>query len=141
MPLALVLLGVLFLTAAARGAKCGSDGQTQCADVLFSTLKSDFTGPGNFLYWGIALWVIGAAGYYKPLKPLSNAFLGLVILVLFLSNKGFFQQFMSQIGSTQSPQTTNTDLSGVLGSANNFVNQAQGMINKIPVINVLGVKI
>lgn len=99
MPLALLLLGIVFLTAAARGNKC--NGQ-QCADLLFQTLKSDFTGPNNFIYWGIALWIIGAAGYYKPLKPLSNAFLGLVIVVLFLSNKGFFSKFMEQINATQS---------------------------------------
>jgi len=110
MPLALILLGILFLTAAARGNKC--NGQ-QCADVLFQTLKSDFTGPNNFLYWGIALWIIGAAGYYKPLKPLSNAFLGLVIIVLFLSNRGFFQKFMDQIGSTQSSGSSG----GVVGQA------------------------
>lgn len=97
MPLALLLIGILFLTAAARGNKC--NGQ-QCSDMLFTTLKSDFTGPDNFIYWGIALFIIGAAGYYKPFKPLSNAFLLLVILVLFLSNRGFFAKFMEQIGST-----------------------------------------
>lgn len=98
MPLFLVLLGVLFLTAAVRGNKC--DGQ-QCSDLLFSTLKDDFTGPNNFIYWGIALFVIGAAGYYKPFKPLSNAFLILVIVVLLLSNRGFFEKFMYAIGSTR----------------------------------------
>lgn len=104
MPLALLLLGVLFLTAAVRGEKC--DGE-QCSKMLFDTIKSDFTGPDNFIYWGIALFIIGGAGYYKPLKPLSNAFLLLVILVLFLSNRGFFVKFMDQIGSTQ--QTSNAD--------------------------------
>jgi hypothetical protein len=97
MPLALILVGVLFLTASVRGNKC--DGQ-QCSDLLFTTLKDDFTGPNNFIYWGIALWIIGATGYYKPLKPLSNAFLGLVILVLFISNRGFFSKFMEQIQTT-----------------------------------------
>lgn len=103
MPLALVLLGVLFLTAAVRGNKC--NGQ-QCSDLLFTTLKSDFTGPNNFIYWGLALFIIGAAGYYKPLKPLSNAFLGLVILVLFISNKGFFQKFADQIKTTTVAQSS-----------------------------------
>jgi hypothetical protein len=102
MPLALILLGVLFLTAAVRGDKC--NGQ-QCSDLLFTTLKEDFTGPNNFIYWGIALFIIGSAGYYKPLKPLSNAFLGLVILVLFISNRGFFVKFMDQIKSTTVAQS------------------------------------
>jgi hypothetical protein len=111
MPLALLLLGALFLTAAVRGQKCGG---RQCADVLFETIKDDFTGPNNFIYWGLALFLIGALGYYKPMKPLSNAFLGLVILVLFISNRGFFAKFMEQIGSTQSAQTTNADLGSAL---------------------------
>jgi hypothetical protein len=115
MPLALILLGVLFLTAAVRGDKC--NGQ-QCSDLLFKTLKDDFTGPDNFIYWGIALFIIGAAGYYKPLKPLSNAFLGLVILVLFISNRGFFQKFMEQISETQHA-TTNADLIGGLFGGSN----------------------
>jgi hypothetical protein len=101
-PLALLILGALFLTAAVRGDKCGG---RQCADVLFQTMKDDFTGPGNFIYWGLALFLIGALGYYKPMKPLSNAFLGLVILVLFISNRGFFAKFLEQIGSTQAVQS------------------------------------
>ena len=114
MPLALILLGVLFLVAAVRGDKC--NGQ-QCSDLLFETLKDDFTGPNNFIYWGIALWIIGAAGYYKPLKPLSNAFLGLVILVLFISNRGFFQKFMEQIQSTTvTAPSANQSIQSNLGS-------------------------
>lgn len=97
MPLALILLGVLFLTAAVRGDKC--NGQ-QCSDLLFTTFKSDFTGPNNFIYWGLALFIVGGVGYYKPLKPMSNAFLGLIVIVLFLSNQGFFQKFLEQIQST-----------------------------------------
>lgn len=98
MPLALFFLGVLFLTAAVRGKQ----------DLLFSTLKDDFTGPNNFLYWGIALFIIGATGYYKPLKPLSTAFMTLVILVLFISNKGFFEKFMNEIRTTTVSQVDPT---------------------------------
>lgn len=98
MPLALVILGVLFLVAAVRGKQ----------DLLFTTVKSDFTGPKNFFYWGIALFVIGAVGYYKPLKPFSSAFLTLVIIVLFFSNRGFPQSFMDQISSTTKTTGTGT---------------------------------
>jgi hypothetical protein len=123
MPLALILIGVLFLTAAVRGEKCGGQ---QCSTVLFNTMKDDFTGPNNFIYWGIALFIIGAAGYYKPLKPLSNAFLALVILVLFFSNKGFFAKFMEQIGSTQSASSGGGDpvdqlLNGVASQGNGII--------------------
>jgi len=119
MPLALLLLGALFLTASLRGDKCGGE---QCADVLFKTMKDDFTGPDNFIYWGLALFLIGAAGYYKPFKPLSNAFLTLIIIVLFISNRGFFAKFMDQIGSTQTPQSSNADFSSLFGGGNSSDN-------------------
>jgi hypothetical protein len=119
MPLALLLLGILFLTAAARGNKC--DGQ-QCSDMLFTTIKSDFTGPNNFVYWVIALFIVGSTGYYKPLKPLSNAFLGLVILVLFVSNRGFFADFMSQINGTRLPGA-NQDSAAVTPFIQNLMNK------------------
>lgn len=96
MPLALIIIGILFLTAAVRGKH----------DLLFETLKDDFTGPNNFIYWGLALFLIGAVGYYKPAKPLSTAFMSLVIVVLFLTNRGFFQRFMEQIGATQASSTS-----------------------------------
>lgn len=92
MAIALLIIGLVFLIAAVRGEQ----------DALFETIKDDFTGPNNFIYWGLALFVIGAVGYYKPLRPLSNSFMLLVVLVLFLSNRGFFNRFMEQIGATRS---------------------------------------
>lgn len=89
MPLVLLFISVVFLTAAIRGTH----------KLLFDTLKDDFTGPNNFIYWCIALFVISAVGYYKPLKPISNAFMLLVVIVLFLSNAGFPQKFMEQVRS------------------------------------------
>ena len=91
MPLALFVFGTLFLVAAVRGKQ----------DLLFDTLKSDFVGPNNFLYWGVAIWLITAVGYVKPLRPLSHAFLLLVFMGLFLSankhHQDFFDEFMAQI--------------------------------------------
>lgn len=96
MPIALFLFGVLFLVAAVRGQH----------KELFGLLKDDFSGPGNFIYWGLSLWVIGAVGYYRPLRPVSHAFMFLVILVLFLSNRGFFNRFMEQIGASEKRVST-----------------------------------
>lgn len=89
MPLVLIAIGAVFLAAALRGKQ----------DLLFATLKDDFTGQDNFIYWGLAFFIIGAAGYYRPLKPISHAFMLLVILVLFISNRGFFNKFMGEIRS------------------------------------------
>lgn len=90
MALALIVIGIVFLTAAIRGTQRD----------LFDVLKDDFTGRNNFLYWGLALFVIGAVGYYRPLRPLSHSFMVLVIIVLFLSNRGFFNRFMEQVRGT-----------------------------------------
>lgn len=104
MPMILIFAGIIFFVAAMR------DKQSD----LVALLKNDFTGPDNFFYWFLALFVIGAIGYYKPLKPLSGAFMTLIILVLFLSHSGFFSQFMSQIGATETP--SNQDSSQFVGN-------------------------
>lgn len=85
---------------------------------LFKLLKNDF---GQFLVWFIAIFLIGALGYIEKLKPLSTAFMGLVILVLFLSKgKGFFPQFtaaISSAGATGSASPPATQGSGAGSSA------------------------
>jgi len=91
MPLAFLIIGIVFLIAAVRGEH----------KKFFKLLKEDFTGPDNFIKWGLAIFLIGAVGYYRPLKPVSAAFMTLLVIVLFLSHKGFFNQFMSQIGATE----------------------------------------
>lgn len=116
MPIAFLVIGIVFLAAAVRGEQ----------KLLFDTLKSDFTGPNNFLYWGIALFVIGAIGYYKPAKPLSNAFLVLVFLVLFISNRGFFEQFTRQFAAT-----TQAGISGAPKAAKETVDAAGSLLGKV----------
>lgn len=86
MPLFFLLVGALFIYTGFNG-KLGE---------LASLVKEDFSptdGSPGFAVWVIAIFVIGAIGYYKPAKPLSNAFLVLVIVSLILSNRGFFQRF------------------------------------------------
>lgn len=116
MAFALLITGIVILIAAARGSQ----------DQLLGLLKGDFTGQSNFLYWVIAILLIGFVGYIPKLKGLSVAFLTLVILVLFLKKGdsngiggGFFQQFASQIGATQTPvaATTSTNPSGAANSS------------------------
>lgn len=118
MPLAFLLIGIIFLVAAVRGLH----------KELFAALKSDFTGPNNFIFWAVSLWAIIAIGYFKPLKPLSNAFLALVVLVLLLQNKGFFDKFMAQIRSTEHPQINNV---GPVDPLNAVVGAAKSIINKV----------
>ncbi len=92
MPFIFLILGIMLVTTGVR--------DTQ--GDFFNLVKSDFAGNGtiqnSFLAWLLAIGVIGGLGYYKPLKPLSDGFLLLVIVVLFLSNKGVFSQLESQLG-------------------------------------------
>jgi len=90
MPFALLIIGTVLLVAGVRNSQ----------DVLFSTVKGDFTGSNNFLYWFVAIILIGSIGYVPKLKPISTGFLTLVIVSLFLSKGGFFQQFSTAISST-----------------------------------------
>jgi hypothetical protein len=91
-----LLIGAVLLVAAVRN----TQGQ------LFHNVAGDFTGPRNFVYWVLAIWLIGAIGYAKPLKTFSDLFLALVIVGLLLSNKGFFASFQQQIGTTASSTGT-----------------------------------
>jgi hypothetical protein len=81
---------------------------------LFDLLKKDF---GQFLVWFVAIFLIGALGYIPKMKPLSTAFMGLVILVLFLSKgKGFFSQFQSAVTSAQNTQSATSTSAAPAGS-------------------------
>ena len=103
MPLALILIGLLFLVAAVRDQ----------LSTLLNLIKGDFTGSGNFVYFVAAIVVIGAIGYSDKLKPLSDAFLFLVILVLIISNRGVFANLQAALDTTKTATTANS--SGNLG--------------------------
>lgn len=89
MPFAILFIGALLVVVGYRGT------HTDLLDLL----KSDFTGSNNFIFWIISILVIGAVGYIPRLKPVSDGFLALVILVLFISNPGFFARFMEQVAN------------------------------------------
>ena len=109
MPLFLAAVAAILAISAIRGTLTTS-GSTP---GLFTLIIGDFTGQNNFLIWLAAIVGIGAIGYIKPIKPVANAFLGLVILVLFLSHKGFFAQFVSAAESTQSAGSGTTTSTSV----------------------------
>lgn len=70
------------------------------AGKLYGLLANDFTGPQNFVYWFLAILILGAIGYIPSLEKLSKAFLVLVLIVLFLDNGGFFSQFQAFVKSS-----------------------------------------
>lgn len=96
MSLALLFAGLLLLISAVRNSQ----------DDLFALLQKDFTGPNNFVAWIIALVFVGAIGYIPKLKPLSIAFLTLVLIAIFLKKgTGFFDQISKLVNLSQGKVT------------------------------------
>jgi hypothetical protein len=89
MPLFFLLVGVAFLVAALRGKQ----------NELLDLLKADFSGANNFGTWVLALVLVGLLGYVQKLRPVSDALMALLIVVLMLSNKGFFAKFQEAVKS------------------------------------------
>lgn len=124
MAFALIFAGVLLAVSAARNTH----------NDLFGLIKSDVTGSGNFLFWGAVVLLIGAIGYIRPLRPLSQAFLALIVVVLILKRGdpsgiggGVFQQFVNQLTFAGGQSTTLLnpqagDFSGGANLANSTAN-------------------
>lgn len=93
MPYALLLVGAVMLVAGVRntyGVK-----QPDGSPGLWGLVEGDFRS--GFFTWIAAIAVVGGLGYIPKLKPLSVAFMTLLLLVLVISNGGVFaklQQFI-----------------------------------------------
>lgn len=64
----------------------------------------------------IAIFVIGAIGYIPGLKKVSDGFLALILLAMFLSNRGFFSKFNQAIRNplpASSPDTQGSVTQGI----------------------------
>ncbi len=89
MPYALILIGGILLVAGIRN----TYGQ------LWTLVKGDFTAQGGFLTWVAAIAVVGGLGYIPKFRPLSIAFMTLLLIVLVISNGGVFAKLQSFIQS------------------------------------------
>lgn len=108
MPFLFIIIGLVMVTASVRDTVSDTKDTSGAVSQkgLVSLVQQDFTGKGNFIYWVLSILVIGALGYIEPLKPVSRAFMMLVVIVLFLSNQGVFQKFQNAIGETQDSSTS-----------------------------------
>lgn len=104
MPFLLLIVGIILIVAAYRGS----------VDSLFRLLVGDFTGPGSFLFWVAAILMIGSIGYIPGFRKLSITFLTLILVVLFLRNRGVFDQLTAAIRASASstPQAADTSTTG-----------------------------
>jgi hypothetical protein len=92
MGLPLLVIGLLMIVVGARGTYAQFGQQ----------VASEFEGQNSFTYWIIALAALGGLGYVPQLQRISRWAMGLVILAIFLSNKGFFAKFQQAL--QQGPQ-------------------------------------
>lgn len=97
MPFVLIGVGLVLVLSGIKGDP----------NELYQLVTNDFAGKNNYLYWMLAILVLGSLGYVKKLEPFSRMFIVLVVVVLFIHNKGFFEQFQSQVfGKSQNGVTT-----------------------------------
>lgn len=121
MPLVLIAVGIALVIAATRGTlQTGPNN----GPGLLGLLYNDFVGPGNFFAWIVAIGLVGAVGYIRPLRPVSDAFMVLIIIVFLLAaNKGgkdFFSSLQSQLvtqTANVNPTTAGQSIGGDFGSA------------------------
>ena len=99
MPFALVFIGLILVVTGVKNTH----------KQLGAQIISDFTGPNNFFYWFAAIGAVGALGASETFRPLSRAFMALIIIAMVIRNGGFFDQLMKAISAGPvKPADTNT---------------------------------
>lgn len=97
MPLVFIFIGILLVVAAINN-------KLPDLKALAAEDFSPSDGSVGFHIWILALFIAGAIGYVKELKPVSTAFLTLIIVSLILANGnpknkggGFFVKFQEAL--------------------------------------------
>lgn len=104
MPFVIAFIAIVMIAIGVRGhAKDAGD-----------LLQSEFTGPNSFVSWFLAIMILGLVGYYKPVRPVADAMLGLVIVAILLTKAnpkaaggGFFAQLNDAFKSATSAPAQN----------------------------------
>lgn len=74
----------------------GVRGETQrVTDTLKSDINYSMGHASQFGMWIVVMLVLSAVGSWKPVRPVTDAFIVLIILVFLLKNRGFFAKFMA----------------------------------------------
>ena|SRR5271165_666592 len=134
MVLALLLVGILLVTAGVRGT----------AGSLSTQFGSDMTGTDGFIVWLGALLVIGLIGYVPGFQRPSRYLLALVLVVILLANNGVFAQLVTGIAQADAagPQPSGTSTPAPAANSNtpsgsSFLGGALGAIGAIGEIGSL----
>lgn len=103
MPFVLIVVGIVILVTAINGT----------TGKLAGLLKTDVFGQNGYIYWAVAVGVVGAIGYINAFKRLSDWFIVLILLALVLNNRGIFQQFSQVLKGTASASSGTTTAPGM----------------------------
>jgi hypothetical protein len=100
MPFALFFIGIFLIVVGVRN----QQGQ------FIALLGGDFSGPGNFFYWILALIAVGSIGFIPKAKPVSDGLLVLILIALLLGSAkttatggGLFTQLTNALKTTNQP--------------------------------------
>jgi len=85
MPFAFVFVGLVLVLTGIQ------DTYTQ----LGSQLRKDFNS--GFSMWVLAILLIGSLGYIEPIRPISKAFLTLIIVAMLIANPKFFTEVQNAV--------------------------------------------
>jgi hypothetical protein len=96
MPVALLILGFLAIMTALKGN----------TSQVISTVTGDLTGSGSFLLWIGSIIFIAVAGKIMNIPRASKLFIGLIVLVYFISNSGVFTQLETAFANVSAPSPT-----------------------------------
>lgn len=122
MPVFLLIIGVLLMVVAVRGN----------TTYLITLLKGDVLGSNGFIMWILAVIVLVAIGYIKAAKPVTDAFLGLLILVIIVhsykNNSDLFSSFTTQLkdGVSQNGNCGQDATGSIGGSGSSALSQIEG---------------
>lgn len=139
MPLFILILGIVLVITGLNNRLVGP------ADPnLTDLLGNDFSpkGGSSFLTWALAIAFIGMIGYARPLRTVSNLFLGLLFLAIFLAGPrensqgaGFFANLLAAFQFGKEPSNTanaSTDKGGIGSIVSGFTSHVLGSeINSI----------
>lgn len=103
MPFAIIILALVLIVAGFKGT----------VNSLLGLVEQTFA---QIVVPFVAILIIGAMGYIPQLKRLSDAFLALVLLAMFLSNSknGLISKFQSAIRNPQAPSNPQGSASGAV---------------------------
>jgi hypothetical protein len=135
MPILFGLFGLILIVTGVRGTVNSG------TPSLVSLVKDDFIGTDPFWKWMLAILLIGAIGYIPNLRPISRAFMALVIVVFLLSNNGLFTQLQNVFSNTSTTATPQGSINAIQPTSTNFsVPTNTGLNTSLePVGNVQGI--